>query len=82
MGNVTVIYNALGVQPNPISQQGGVMSLNPQSPVVRQHLNDASLLVVRQFEQAKQFDRARELQDQLIKEYAVPSDLFQRSEWQ
>jgi len=80
--NVTLTFNAMGVQPNPISQQGGVMSLNPQSPVVRQHLNDASLLVVRQFEQAKQFERARELQDQLIKEYAVPSQLFQRSESQ
>ena len=58
------------------------MALNPQSPVVRQHLNDASLIVVRQFESAKQFDRARQLRDQLIKEYAVPPELFRSSESQ
>jgi protein O-mannosyl-transferase len=80
--NVTLVYNALAIQPNPISQQGGVMSLNPRSPVVRQHLNDASLIVVRQLESAQQFDRARELQDQLIKEYAVPPELFQTPESQ
>jgi protein O-mannosyl-transferase len=80
--NATLAYNALGVEPNPISQQGGVMSFNPRSPVVRQHLNEASVIVVRQFEEAKQFDRARELRDQLIKEYAVPPELFRSSESQ
>jgi tetratricopeptide (TPR) repeat protein len=77
--NVTLTYNALGVEPNPVSQQGGIMSFNPRSPVVRQHLNEASVIVVRQFEGAKQFDRARELRDQLIKEYAVPPELFRSS---
>ena len=80
--NVTVAYNALGVEPNPVTQRGGAMSLNSQVPVVREHLKEAARIVVHQLEDAKQFDRAQELRDQLIKEYALSSELFRRTESQ
>jgi len=58
------------------------MSLNSQVPVVREHLKEAARIVVHQLEDAKQFDRAQELRDQLIKEYALSSELFRRTESQ
>jgi len=50
--------------------------------VVREHINDAARIVVHQLEDAKQFDRAQELRDQLIKDYALPPNLFRPAESQ
>src|SRR5262249_12206882 len=76
--NVTVVYKTLGVEPNPVIQQGGAMSLNSQMPVVREHISSAARIVVHQLEDAKQLDRAQELRDQFIKDYALSPELFRR----
>ena len=74
--NLSTIYNGLGVQPNPITQKGTRMVLNPTNPSVRQHLNQAALTVVRRLKEAKNFVRARTLQQQFMKQYGVPADSF------
>jgi hypothetical protein len=52
------------------------MALSATTVSVRQHLNEAALTVVRLLKEAKQFSRAGEFQEQFIKEYALPRELF------
>jgi tetratricopeptide (TPR) repeat protein len=74
--NLSTTYSGLEVQPNPVMQEGTRMVLNPQIPLVRQHLNQAAVTVVRLFKEAKKISRAHELQDQFMKQYSVPPELF------
>jgi len=76
--NLNITYNSLGMQPNSITTQGPRSLLNTEIPFVRQQVNDAAVMVVRLFEDAKQSERARELQGQLIKQYSVPPEVFSR----
>ena len=76
--NLSTTYGRLGVHPDPVMKQGTAISLNLQLPAVRQQLNEAAVLVVRLFEEAKQFESAREFQDQFIKQYAVAGSVFSK----
>ena len=74
--NLSATYSGLGVQPDPVTQEGTRMVLNPQIPSVRQHLKKAAVTVVRLFKEAKKLSRAHELQDQFMKQYSLPPELF------
>ena len=69
-------YNNQGLSPNPVISNGYGYSLNPELPMVRQQLNEAAVMLVQRFEDAKQFEPSRQAREQLIKRYAVPREAF------
>ena len=74
--NLRTVYEALDVEPNPVMREGTRSSLNLQIPLAHQHLNEGAVTVVRLLKEAKQFTRARELEDRFIQQYSVPPVLF------
>jgi predicted Zn-dependent protease len=69
-------YNKQGLSPNPVISNGSSYSLNAELPMVRQQLNDAAVMLVERFEDAKRFEPARQAREQFIKQYAVPREAF------
>jgi hypothetical protein len=50
--------------------------LNKDTPLVRNQLNQAAVMVVRLFEEAKKMDEARTLRDRLVQQDAIPAEIF------
>jgi hypothetical protein len=73
--NLNATYKRAGAPQGPFNSSG---LLDTENPIVRQHLNEAAVTVVRLFEAAKQWDRARELQERFIREQSVPGESFVR----
>jgi len=69
-------YNNQGLSPNPVISNGSGYSLNPELPMVRQQLNEAAVMLVQRFEDAKRFEPSRQAREQFIKRYAVPREAF------
>ncbi len=76
--NLNSVYTAVRVQPIPVTRQGSVISFNRDVPFVGQQVNEAAAMVVHLFEDAKQSTRARELRDQLIRQYFLSPEVFSR----
>jgi len=74
--SLSTTYEKLGLETNPVVNQGISFSLNSDVPLVREQLNRAAEMVVRLFEEARKLDEARQLRDRVIKEYSVPRGVF------
>jgi tetratricopeptide (TPR) repeat protein len=72
-------FQAMGMNPNPVSPQGNnTFSLDQSNPVVRDLLNQAGAQLVRNVEDYKQFDTASQLREKFIQNYHIPAELFER----
>jgi tetratricopeptide (TPR) repeat protein len=60
-------YERMGVEPNPVANQGSNFVLNRDAPVVREQLNRIVPIVLRLLQQAGRFDEATALRDRLSK---------------
>jgi len=73
---LSATYDRLAVLPNPVSNHGTSYSLNREIPFVREQLNEAAAMLFRLFQEARKLDEARELRDRLMREEAVPPEVF------
>jgi tetratricopeptide (TPR) repeat protein len=78
LSSLSATYEKLGVEPNPVTSEGTVFTLNKDLPFMRQQLNQAAALVVRLHEEAKRPDESRELRDRLIRQYSLAPEIFSR----
>ena len=74
--NLSVTYENLGTEPNPVSNQGPGLQLNKDTPLVRNQLNQAAIMVMRLFEEAKKMDEGRTLRDRLVQQHTIPAEIF------
>ncbi len=74
--SLAATYQKMGVEPNPVTQQGTNYVLNKDLPFMREQLNQAAAMVVRLREEAKKPDQARELRVRLIRQYALAPEIF------
>src|SRR5205823_12562972 len=74
--SLSATYEKLGIEPNPVINQGASFVLNKDVALVREQVNQAAAMVVRLFEEARKLDEARQLREKIIKEYSVPQGVF------
>ena len=76
--SLAAVYDKMGVQPNPVAQQGTNFVLNKDLPFMRDQLTQAAALLVRLHQEAKKPDEARALQDRLVRQYSLAPEIFSR----
>jgi tetratricopeptide (TPR) repeat protein len=70
-------FQAMGLDPNPVSSRGNnSFSLDQSNPIVRQIINQAGVGLVKNIEDYKQYDAAKELREKFIESYHIPAELF------
>ena len=69
-------FQAMGVNPNPVSQKGNAFVLDQSNPMVRQILNRGGVDLIHSLEASKQADAADTLRKKFIDSYQIPAALF------
>jgi protein O-mannosyl-transferase len=64
-------YEKMGIEPNPVANQGADFILNRDVPFVRDQLNKVAAMVVRLLQQAGKVNEAAAFRERVVKEYSV-----------